>query len=392
MPGTMTRAAVMALISALLLVGCDRSQSNVQKGPPPPPKVTVALPPTGMVPREDEYVGRFVAVDSVDVRARVAGYLEAVHFRDGEIVEKGAALFTIDRRPFEIALDQARATLEQAKANLELAESDLARAKDLVLGSTITRQSMDQRLAAKRAAEAAVMAQTNVVKQATLDLEFTALKSPVRGRIGDRRVSVGNFVTAATTANSTLLATIQSTDPIRIEFTLDEAAYLRFMRSRSERPADGPVKVHLKLLDEKEFAHEGRMDFMDNAMSRSSGTIRGRAEIANPAGLFAPGMFARVRLAMAPPTEMLLVPDAAIGSEQVRKFVLVVGDDDVARPRYVELGGVFDGLRSVASGLKSGDRVVIDGLMRVRPGMKVAPQSGKIEAASAAAKSPSRAN
>jgi RND family efflux transporter MFP subunit len=391
MIGLLARAPLLVLAAALSTAGCERSKPTAQKGPPPPPKVTVASPLKRVVARQDEYVGRFVASDSVEVRTRVSGYLAGVHFRDGEMVEKGALLFTIDRRPYEIAHEQARASLEQARANLELAESELTRARELAVGSTITRQTLDQRIAARRAAEAGVMAQTAAVGQAALDLEYTMLKAPMKGRIGDRRISVGNYVTAATTANSTVLATIQAIDPIRIEYTLDEAAYLRFMRSRNERAAGSEVAVTLKLLDEKTFAHKGSMDFMDNAMNRSSATIRGRAEVANPQGLFAPGMFARVRLAMTEPAPTLLVPDTAIGSEQVRKYVMVVGDDGVVKPSYVELGGLHDGLRIIESGLAATDRLVIEGLIRVRPGMKVDPEPGAIEAA-AASLTPSRAN
>lgn len=380
------RLVLLAITASFLLGSCDRFQGKTSKAAAPaPPTVTVALPLLQRVAQEDEYVGRFVAVDGVEIRARVSGYLDAIHFRDGQVVEKGQPLFTIDSRPFQIALDQARSTLQQAEANLALAISDLDRGKDLVLGSTITRQTMDQRTAAKRAAEAVVQAQTNAVRQATLDLEFTSLKSPIRGRIGDRRLSVGNFVTAATTANSTLLATIQSTDPIRLEFTLDEQSYLRFIRSKIAQKTDkGGLPVTLRLLDEDAFQHPGHMDFVDNAISRTSGTIRGRAEVANPDGLFAPGMFARIRIAMGPPVEALLVPDAAIGTEQVRKFVMVVDDGDVARPRYVSLGGLTNGLRAVEQGLAPTDRIVIDGLLRVRPGSKVDPQRGEIKAASAA--------
>lgn len=372
---------LLPIVLAGLLAGCNPAATSVQapKAAPPPPKVTVAEPVKRLVAQEDEYVGRFVAVDTVEVRARVSGYLDAINFRDGEMVEKGAPLFTIDERTFKITLDQARANLEQAKANLALADNDLARAKDLVLGSTITRQTFDQRTAARRAALAAVMSQTAAVRQAELDVEFTQLKAPAAGRIGDRRTSVGNFVTAATGANATLLATIQSIDPIRFEFSLDEAAYLRLQRGTGGKAArNGGIAVKLRLLDEASFVHDGRIDFIDNAMSRTTGTIRGRAVIANPKGLFVPGLFARVRVAMSEPTEAILVPDSAIGSEQVRKFVLVLGADNIAKPKYVELGEVVDGLRVIVKGLDAGDRVVIDGLMRVRAGMKVEPVAGRI--------------
>jgi RND family efflux transporter MFP subunit len=368
------------------LAGCDQSQSQAQAAPPAPPQVTVAHPMKKTVADEEEYVGRFVAVDAVEVRARVSGYLDAIHFRDGQMVKAGDRLFTIDRRPFQTALDQAQATLDQAKANLAFADNDLARGKSLVLDTTITKQALDQRVQAKRVAEATVGAQEAAVRQAGLDLEFTELKAPVTGRIGDRRVSIGNLVTGGTNGSTTLLATIQSTDPIRFEFTWDESSYLRFLRAHKDaRSPAMNVPVKLKLIDEAAFAREGHLDFIDNAIDRSSGAIRGRAEFPNPDGTLTPGMFARIRIAMAPLAEALLVPDMAIGTEQVRKFVLVLDAEDVAQPRYVTLGRLVGGLRVIKSGLKPDDRVVINGLMRVRPGVKVAPQPGAIASAAPAA-------
>ncbi len=370
---------VLLPLLALALAGCDQSQTQAKTAPPAPPEVTIAHPVRKMVADEEEYVGRFVAVDAVEVRARVSGYLEAIHFRDGQMVKAGERLFTIDRRPFQTALEQAEATLEQAKANLAFAEGDLARGRRLKLDTTITQQTLDQRVQAKRVAEATVSAQEAAVHQARLNLEFTELKAPVSGRIGDRRVSVGNLVTGGTNGSTTLLATIQSTDPIRFEFTWDESSYLRFLRAHADaRSPQLKVPVRLKLIDEAAFVHEGHMDFIDNAIDRSSGAIRGRAELPNPDGTLTPGMFARVRVAMAPPVQALLVPDTAIGTEQVRKFVFVLDADNVAQQRYVTLGRLVDGLRVIKSGLKADDRVVINGLMRVRPGARVAPQDGAI--------------
>lgn len=384
MPGRLRRAIWLLPIVALALAACDRSQSDAQKPKPQPPAVTVAQPLKRMVPSHEEQVGRFVAVDSVEIRSRVSGYLEAIHFRDGQIVEKGARLFTIDRRPFEITVEQTRATLAQSEANLAFAEADLARAKELVMGASITQQVMDQRVSARAAARAAVMAQKAAVRQAELDLEFTELKAPVTGRIGDRRVSVGNFVSSATSANSSMLATIQSIDPIRFEFTLDEGAYLRLTRNGMARKSTSDsLPIKLKLLDEASFDHAGRIDFIDNAISRTSGTIRGRAELSNEKGLFTPGMFARIRIAVAEPAEVLLVPDAAIGTEQVRKLVTVVGDDNMPKSKYVKLGGIVDGLRIIEEGLSATDRIVIDGLMRVRPGSPVTPTPGAITVSAA---------
>jgi len=382
MPKSPLPLLLLALpLLAAALAGCDE-QSQAKGAPPPPPQVTVAQPMKKVVADEEEYVGRFVAVDAVEVRARVSGYLEAIHFRDGQMVKAGDRLFTIDRRPFQTAFDQAQAQLEQAKANLAFANRDLARGRSLKLDSTITQQTLDQRIQAGRVAEATVKAQEAAVAQAALDLQFTELKSPVSGRIGDRRVSIGNLVTGGTNGNTTLLATIQSTDPIRFEFTWDETAYLRFLRAHKDaRDPAMKVPVKLKLIDEKTFGHDGHMDFIDNAIDRSSGAIRGRAELPNPDGTLTPGMFARIRIAMAPSAEALLVPDTAIGTEQVKKLVYVLDADDVARPRYVTLGRLVDGLRIIKSGLKANDRVVINGLMRVRPGAKVTPQVGAIATA-----------
>ena len=369
-------AAVLLLLAVLPLAGCDQSQSQARAAPPPP-QVTVARPVTKTVVDQDEYVGRFVAVDAVEVRARVSGYLDTIHFKDGQLIKTGDLLFSIDRRPFQNALEQARASLAQAKANLAFTTSDLARAQGLVGGNVITQQTFEQRTQAKRVAEATVAAQEAAVRQAELDLEFTELRAPVSGRIGDRRVSPGNLVTGGTTGTTTLLATIQSIDPIRFEFTMDETSYLRYLRLAKTTPDAGSgmnVPVKLRLLDEKAFPHPGRMDFVDNAIDRSSGTIRARAQFANADGTFTPGMFGRIQVAAGPPGEALLVPDVAIGSEQVRKFVLVVDDQSVARAKYVTLGPMFEGLRVVSTGLVADDRVVVNGLMRVRPGVKVTPQ------------------
>jgi len=373
-----------------VLAGCGPSQPLAQGGPPPAPQVTVAKPVKKMVADSDEYVGRFVAVDAIEIRARVSGYLDAVHFQDGQLVKKGDLLFTIDRRPFETTLAQAQANLAQARANLAFAEADVVRGQSLVRGSTITQQTFDQRTQAKSVAEASVAAQEAAVRQAKLDLEFTELRAPVAGRIGDRRVAPGNLVTGGTAGNTTLLATIMSVDPIRFEFTMDETSYLHYVRLVGDGTTapEREVPVKLKLIDEPTFSHVGKTDFVDNAIDRASGTIRGRAQFANPNGTFAPGMFGRVQVAVAAPEEALLVPDVAIGTEQVRKFVLVVDRENVARPKYVTLGQVIDGLRMITAGLEPDDRVIVNGLMRARPGVKVTPvEAANTAAADAAASS-----
>jgi len=383
------RLAAALLALAPLLAGCG-DKPPAQAGGPPPPAVTVAPPIQRTIVEHDEYVGRFVAANSVEIRSRVTGYLEDVHFRDGQTVAQGDLLFTIDRRPFQNTLDQARAGLAQAKANLAFAESDLARGQQLLRDKVITEQTFDQRLQAFRTAQAAVAGSEAAVRQAELDLQFTELRAPIAGRIGDRRVSPGNLVTGGTAGVGTLLATIVSLDPIRFEFTIDESSFLRYLRMAGGDLArisrDTALPATLRLSDEPAFTHQGRMDFLDNVIDRSSGTIRARAEFANPAGLFTPGMFARVRVPAAPPHEALLVPDAAIGSEQVRKYVLVVGPDGTALPRYVTLGEVVDGLRVVRSGIAADDRIIINGLMRVRPGQKVTPREQEPPASPQAAK------
>jgi RND family efflux transporter MFP subunit len=371
-----TPLAAALAVAALVLAGCGQGQQPA-RAPPPPPTVTVANPVKRVIVDHDEYVGRFVAVDAVEIRARVSGYLDKIHFTDGQAVNQGDLLFTIDRRPFQTALDQARANLAQAKANLAFTESDLGRAQQLVRDRTITEQTFDQRTQAKRVAEASVAANEAAVRQAELDLQFTELRAPVSGRIGDRRVSPGNLVTGGT-GTTTMLATIVSTAPIRFEFTFDEASLLRYERlskqSKEGEAWGAATPVMLMLIDEKDFSHRGRMDFVDNVIDRSSGTIRARAVFPNADGLFTPGMFARVQVPGSLPYEALLVPDAAIGTEQARKYLLVVGDDNVVKQQYVTLGQVEGAMRVIKSGLAADDRVIVNGLMRARPGGKVTPQ------------------
>jgi len=370
--------ASLALLSPLL-AGCGSNSAPAQSAAPPPPTVTVAKPEKRTIVDQDEYVGRFVAVDSVEVRSRLSGYLSSIHFTDGQMVKKGDLLFTIDRRPFQIILDQARANLAQSRATLSYAEADLARGEQLERDKTITKQVFDQRTQAKRVAEAAVQANEALVHQAELDFqEYSQLRAPIDGRIGDRRVSPGNLVTGGTAGNTTLLGTIVSVDPIRFEFTFDEASYLRYERlakgGRDVTSREGSVVVALKLLDEPDFSHQGRMDFVDNVIDRSSGTIRGRAVFSNPDGVLTPGMFARVQVPGSPSYSALLVPDTAVGTEQARKYVLAVDSENLVRMKYVTLGQLSGNLRVIKSGIEEKDRVVVNGLMRARPNQKVNPQ------------------
>lgn len=371
------RRLAALLVLATLVASCGEQQK--QGGGPPPPAVTVAKPIKRTVVDYDEYVGRFAAINSVEIRARVSGYLDKLHFKDGQVVKQGDLLFTIDKRPFQNTLDQARANLVQAQSNVAFTESDYTRGQQLVRDKTITDQTFEQRAQAFRNAKASVSANEAAVRQAELDMEFTELRAPMNGRIGYRRVSPGNLVTGGTGGNTTLLATIVSIDPIYFEFTFDEASYLRYERlstaGQDVASRNAGVQVALKLIDESDFDHEGRMDFVDNVIDRSTGTIRGRAVIANSKEIFTPGMFARVRVPGTAPYEALLVPDAAIGTEQARRFVMVVDDQDTARPKYVTLGQVTkDGLRAIKDGIGPDDRIVVSGLMQARPGQKVKPE------------------
>ena len=371
------RRIAALLMVATLVASCGEQKQ--QAGGPPPPGVTVAKPVKRTVVDYDEYVGRFAAINSVEIRARVSGYLDKVHFKDGQLVKQGDLLFTIDKRPFQNTLDQARANLVQAQSNLAFTESDYTRGQQLVRDKTITDQTFEQRAQAFRNAKAGVSANEAAVRQAELDMEFTELRAPINGRIGDRRVSTGNLVTGGTGGNTTLLGTIVSTDPIWFEFTFDEASYLRYERlanaGQDVASRNNGVQVALKLIDESDFDHEGRMDFVDNVIDRSTGTIRGRAVVANSKEIFTPGMFARVRIPGTPPYEALLVPDVAIGTEQARRFVVVIDDQDTARLKYVTLGQVTkDGLRAIKDGIGPDDRIVVSGLMQARPGTKVKPE------------------
>ena len=343
-------APVAAMLMMVSLAGCGQGQQ--QKAAQNLPAVTVAKPAQRMVVDLDEYVGRFVAVNSVDIRSRLSGYLSEIHFTDGQLVKKGDLLFTIDRRPFQIVLEQMRANLAQARANLAFAKADLERGQSLVQNKTITEQTFDQRIQAKNVAEASVAAQEAMVHSAELDLnEYSELRAPIDGKIGDRRVSV---------------------DPIRFEFTFDEAAYLRYQRFAGKQGSGvDDVPVTLKLLDEKDFLHTGKIDFVDNVINQSRGTVRGRAMFDNPDNVLTPGMFGRIRVPGSPAYLALLIPDEAIASEQARKYVLVVDDGAVVRQKYVSLGQLDKGLRVIRDGLVATDRVIVNGQMHARPGIKV---------------------
>ncbi len=380
------RARFAALPVILALVSCGDSDGALQT--PQAPPVTVAQPVVQETVEWDEYTGRFQAVDFVEIRARVSGYLDRVAFEDGETVNQGDLLFVIDQRPFRIALQQAEAELTRTKTRLTLAERDLSRAESLIQRGNISQQMVDERRQEKQDAEAAVTGAEAAVRAAQLNLEFTEVRAPISGRVSRDLVTVGNLISGGT-SGSTLLTTIVSLDPIHFYFDADEAAYLRYSRlaRTGDRPSsrDEPNTVQLSLMDENDFRHEGYMDFVDNTVDLATGTVQGRALLDNPDLIFTPGMFARLRLIGSGKYDAVLIPDEAVGTDQARKFVYVVDDANTVEYRTVELGPIVKGLRVVRSGLAEDEWIVINGLQRARPGGQVAPERSRIETQTAKA-------
>lgn len=379
---------VFAVASAVLLVlaGCDQAPKAEAVAQQQPLPVTVASPIQKEITEWDEFTGRFEAAEFVDVRARVSGLIESIHFKAGDKIEKGSLLFVIDPRPFRIALEEARAGMQQARAQLRLAKSDVSRAKSLARQRNIPERELEAREATRDSAAAGLAGAEARVKKAELDLQWTEVRAPISGRISDTRIDVGNLITGGQ-SDSTLLTTIVSMDPIHFVFEGSEADYLKYQRLAragqrpSSRDAKNPVVV--KLEDETEFVHKGTMDFVDNALDPKSGTIRARAVFANKSGFLTPGLFGRLRL-FGGHSLALLIPDASILSDQARKIVMTVEKDGTVRSKVVTLGPIVDGLRVVRTGLAVSDRVVIDGVQRAKPGQKVTPEAGSIAVATAA--------
>jgi RND family efflux transporter MFP subunit len=372
---------VAALVAAGA-AGASRVDAGDANAAPPPPPVTVATPLAKRISNWDEYSGRFAAVQTVEVRPRVSGFIDKLHFKDGQIVKAGQLLFTIDPRPFELALETAKAELARATAQVELASTEVERARPLVQTGAVTERDFDQRAAALSVARASLQGAEAAVKTAQLNLEWTRVVAPIDGRISDRKVDAGNLVNGGSGA-TTLLTTIVTIDPIHFIFDVSENDYLRYTRlaqtgeRASSRDTSNPVRIRLS--DESKFDHTGRMDFVDNALNPRSGTLRGRAVIDNKDGLMQPGLFARIEL-FGGEVDALLVPDAAVVSDQARKIVFTVDAEGVIVPKPVTLGAIEGGLRVVTSGLEAKDRVVIDGIANpmVRPGAKVTPREGTI--------------
>ena len=363
---------LLSMLGLLALEGCG-------KAPPPPqgpPDVTVAKVISKRIKDWDEYTGRFQAVDTVEVRPRVSGYIEQVLFREGQFVKKDDVLVIIDPRPYQADYDRAKAGLELAKSQQELAKLEAARVQKLKDSGAVSREELDERLSNLNQQQASVSAAKAALDNAALQLSFTKVRAPFDGRASRAEVTRGNLVTGGNNGG-TLLSTIVSVDPIYVYFEGDENAYLRYNelarqgQRQSSRDARNPVRVGLA--NEQGFPHEGYMDFVDNQLDVHTGTIRARAVLENKQSLFTPGMFARVQLLGSGEYDAILIEDRAVGTDQSQSFVLVLGADNKLEYRAIQPGRIVDGLRIVRQGLKPDDVVVVSGLQRVKPGAQVKP-------------------
>jgi RND family efflux transporter MFP subunit len=364
------------LLAVLVLAGFKFFGAGPARADAPPPAtVTVAQPLQRTIAEWDDYTGRFEASQSVEIRPRVSGQLVGVHFRDGDTVQRGQLLFTIDPRPFQAALAEARARLAAAQSAVALANSEYARAARLVDAEAVSREEVDSLRAQVRSTGAAVAAAQAVVRQRSLDLEFTQVRAPISGRVSDRRIDVGNIVAA----NESPLTTLLALDPIYFAYDGSEALTLR-----ARRGGTANAEVQIRLQDETDYGHRGRVDFTDNAIDAGSGTLRGRAVLANPDHFLTPGMFGNMRLAAGGPRNALLIPDAAVQTDQARKIVLVVEANGNVAVRPVELGARIGTLRSIRSGLRPNDRVIVEGVQFAQPGAHVNVRTTRITMPAAA--------
>lgn len=388
------------LIALLALTSCSKGGdggSGAGGGAPPAPPVSVATVLQKEVSDADEFSGRFEATDFVEVRPRVTGYLTQVHFQPGSLVKKGDLLFTIDPRPFEADAAKASADLQRAETSRELARAEVLRAEKLLAATAISQQEFDQRTATLKDQESAGKAAQAALTTARLNSEYAAIRAPITGRISRAEVTIGNLVTPGTT----LLTTIASQDPIHVYFDIDEQQLLKYesLRKSSNDASTNKNSIYLGLTNEADFPHKGRVDFIDNRLDARTGTIRGRAIFDNKDRLFTPGIFAKLKLTGTSSYNAILITDRAIGTDQNKKFVLVVDKDNKANYRPVKLGPLVDGLRVVKEGLQLGEAIIVNGLQRVRPGIQVQPektamlpaQAGGTEAAAAPATTPAPA-
>ncbi|PAU75460.1 efflux transporter periplasmic adaptor subunit [Halomonas salipaludis] len=373
--GLARRLMVTAMaVGLVLLAGCDSQADNAQQAPPPP-QVSVADVVVESVRFWDEFTGRIEAVETVELRPRVTGYIDSIHYTEGQSVEAGEVLFVIDQRPYQAALALAEADLERARARAELARSEAARAETLAQTRAISREELDQRRAAAAQSNAEVLAARAALDTASLNMAFTEVRAPISGRTGRALVTVGNLVSEATP-----LTSIVSLDQVHVYFYSDERAYLNYdaMARSGERASsrDERTPVRVGLASDESYPYQGEVDFVDNRLDAAAGTILMRAVLDNSEGRFAPGMFARVQLLGSGSQQAILIDDKAVLTDQDRKYVYVVDDEGIAQRRDVQLGRMAEGLRVVASGLESGDRVVVRGTQRIFfPGMEVAAES-----------------
>ncbi|WP_144140271.1 efflux RND transporter periplasmic adaptor subunit [Paraburkholderia sp. BCC1884] len=381
--GTAAALIGLAVAGALAWRANGHAARAVATAPSAPP-VTVSAPLQRNIEQRLGFLGQFSAVERVELRAQVGGTLTGIHFKDGDIVHKGDLLFEIDPVPYEIKLSQANAQLESAHARLDLATRELTRAETLKSTDAGTAENVEQRAAEKQAAQAAVDDAKARVRDAQFDLDRCKISAPFTGRIGTHLVSTGNLVAGSRAASSptTLLATLVSLDPVYLDFDMSEGEYMTFLRAREQQKNQLANSVDISLSDETKYTHQGTLNFVDNALDRSSGTIHARATVPNADLLMTPGGFARVRLAVSMPQAALLVPDAAVVQDQSNHIVLTVGPNDVVTPKPVELGDMRGGLRVIRSGLAPTDKVIIEGLPTAMPGSKVSPHAGSIQPAS----------
>ena len=367
-PGPAALPLFWSLLLLVLLAGCG---SGEKQEAPPPPQVTVAAPLVREMVDWDDYVGRFESIDRVEVKPRVSGYLQASHFRDGDYVRQGALLFTIDARPAQAALDQARAQLSRAEATLANARTALARSRALAADRAASVEEVEERTAALRTAAADVAAARANIRARSLDVGFTRVVAPISGRVSQRRVDPGNAVRA----DETILTEIVSTSPLHFAFDGSEALLLRYQRENGGRLGS---EVRIRLQDEATYAHAGRLDFVDASIDDRSGTVSARAVVPNADGFLRPGMLGHLRLSASPPYRALLVPETAIVTDAVRRVVYLVDRQGKVAVRPVVLGPLAGGLRVIRSGITPNDRVIIDGIQRAMPGQPVQPRMGRI--------------
>jgi len=365
--------AIAALTSGLLVAGCGKRASQ---GVPAPPAVSVVQPIAREVIEWDEYIGRLESPETVEIRARVSGYLDKVHFKEGKEVKKGDLLFTIDRRPYQAEYDRAEADHQRAESQADLAKSDAERARNLIATKAISAEDFDTRTKTYTSALAAVKSAKAAMDSARLNLEFTEIRAPIDGRISSALVTAGNLVSGGVSgAGASLLTTLVSVDPLYCYGNADERAILKYIRLGKEGKRDSPrdmeIPAEMGLADETGFPRKGHIDFVDNRVDPATGTMRARGVFPNADHSLSPGFFARLRVPGSGKYPALLIPDRALGSDQSQKFVYVVNAEKKVEFRPVKIGPMIDGLRVVKEGLKPSEQIIVEGLLRVRPGVVV---------------------